>query len=162
MTGVTRMLCCIRLLVAGTLLLGLVLPAEAVEPGEMLDDPALEARAQALDDDLRCVKCRSESIASSNAEWASDARVKVRELLSEGATDAEVRDFFVARYGEYVLMTPTRHGANWILWGAGPLMLVLGGGIAAFYLRRRTAAGAGDEEGLTNAEKARLWQILDK
>ena len=75
------MLCCIRLLVAGTLLLGLVLPAEAVEPGEMLDDPALEARAQALDDDLRCVKCRSESIASSNAEWASDARVKVRELL---------------------------------------------------------------------------------
>jgi len=148
---------------AAALVLALALPAAAVEPGEMLDDPALEARARALDDDLRCVKCRSESIASSNAEWASDARIKVRELIAAGASDAEVRAFFVDRYGEYVLMTPTGRGANWLLWAAGPLMLVFGGGAALLYLRRRaTAPGSAADDGLSDAERARLSRILEE
>lgn len=136
----------------------LAAPAFAVEPHEMLDDPALEARAQALDDELRCVKCRSENIASSNADWAADARVLVRELVADGRSDQEVRDFFVARYGDYVLMRPTAEGANLILWLAGPALLLAGGGIAAAYLRRRSRPEAPGD--LSDDERARLADLL--
>lgn len=137
-------------------------PAMAVLPEEMLGDPALEARAQALDERLRCVQCRSESIASSNADWASDARVKVRELIADGATDREVLDFFTARYGEYVLMKPTAQGTNWLLWAAGPFMLVLGGAFGLIYVRRRSRARPDAEDRLSEEEQARLREILHK
>lgn len=119
------------------LILALVWPmtAHAVQPDEMLSDPVLEARAQALDREIRCVLCRSESIASSNAAWASDARIIVRELLSGGASDAEVKDFFVARYGEFVMMRPRISGVNIALWLAGPLILLIV--LAVLMLRRR-------------------------
>lgn len=137
-------------------------PVLAVEPEEMLADPQLEARAQALDEKLRCVKCRSEVIASSNADWASDARVIVRELIADGASDQDVLDFFVARYGEYVLMTPQTTGSNVLLWLAGPLMLMLGGGLAAIYLRRRAVATPATEVVLSEDEQARLKEIMDE
>ena len=142
------------------LILALLLatPLWAVEPEEMLSDPALEARAQALDEELRCVKCRSESIASSNAGWAVDARLMVRELVSEGASDAEVKAFFVERYGDFVLMRPTTEGANLLLWIAGPMMLVAGVGIAFASLRRRRPERG--EEALSEEETARLEAIL--
>ena len=136
------------------------LPALAVEPDEMLADPVLEARAQALDEKIRCVKCRSEVIASSNADWASDARVVVRELIADGKTDEEVLDFFVARYGEYVLMTPQTSGSNVLLWLAGPLMLMVGGWLAVIYLRRRAGADPDTELVLSEAEQARLDEIM--
>ena len=101
------------------------LAAGAVQPDEMLSDPVLEERAQALDHQLRCVLCRSESIASSNADWAADARVIVRELLTDGNTDQQVLDFFVARYGDFVLMTPPVSGVNIALWLAAPILFLL-------------------------------------
>lgn len=98
------------------LMVVLAFPAWAMDPSEMLSDPALEERARALDHALRCVVCQSESVASSNANWAEDARRTVRELISDGSTDEEVFDFFVARYGEFVLMSPRPSGSNWLLW----------------------------------------------
>lgn len=139
-------------------------PVWAVNPQEMLDDPVLEARAQALDKELRCVKCQSEAIASSNAEWAQDARVLVRELLTDGYADDEVLDFFVTRYGEFVLMTPRTSGSNMLLYLAGPLMLLIGLGIGLVYLRRRsapeTAAEVSQPADLSDAERQRLSEIM--
>ena len=133
-------------------------PVWAVEPDEMLADPALEVRAQALDDALRCVQCQSESIGSSNAEWAADARKTVRELIADGQSDQQVLDFFVARYGEFVLMRPTAEGANLILWLAGPGLFLIGAGIAVTYMRRRAAPEA--PEALSAEEEARLQELL--
>ncbi|MBL4767071.1 MAG: cytochrome c-type biogenesis protein CcmH [Rhodobacteraceae bacterium] len=134
----------------------------AVEPEEMLADPVLEARAQELDRELRCVQCRSESIASSNAAWASDARIMVRELLDEGATNDEVKAFFVTRYGEVVLMQPNKQGSNALLWAAGPLMLLLAALMGWFYVRGRSRAAATQEPGLSEQEQDRVRQIMDE
>ena len=135
-------------------------PALAVEPGEMLSDPDLEARAQVLDMELRCVQCQSESIASSNAEWARDARKMVRALIAEGASNQDVLVFFAERYGDVVLMRPRSDGANLLLWVAGPAALVLAFLLAGFYLkgRNRPAGGAA----LTKKEAARLQELLDE
>jgi len=144
-----------------TLVLAILLasPVWAVLPGEMLDDPVLEARAQAIDEDIRCVQCQSENIASSNADWAADARRTVRELLVAGATDEEVMTFFVERYGERVLMLPRTDGSNMLLWGAGPLMLLLSLSVAAVYIRGRKQA-RGNQPPLSETDEARLSEIL--
>lgn len=136
-------------------------PALAVQPDEMLDDPVLEARARAISEGLRCVVCRNESIDESNAEIAADMRVLLRERLLAGDTDDEVRAFFVERYGEYVLLNPRATGANLLLWIAGPAMLLIGGGIAAVYLRRRRDAPASATAPLTPEEEARLRALLN-
>jgi len=130
----------------------------AVEPDEMLVDPALEARAQALDEGIRCVQCSSENIASSNAGWARDARLIVRSMISEGASDNEILDFFAERYGERVLMNPRKDGVNLLLWAAGPAMLLLSVLIAVSYVRGRRNLGEG--ESLSDAERDRLDEIL--
>jgi len=140
----------------------LAFPAWAMDPSEMLSDPALEERARALDHALRCVVCQSESVASSNANWAEDARRTVRELISDGSTDEEVFDFFVARYGEFVLMSPRPSGSNWLLWAAGPIMLLLAGMIGFFYVRGRAFAAAPQEEALSPDEAERLQKILNE
>lgn len=138
----------------------LAAPAIAVQPDEILDDPALEARARDLSSGLRCLVCRNESIDESNADLARDLRLLVRERLVAGDGDEDVIDFVVARYGEYVLLNPTTKGANLILWIAGPVMLIAGMGIALAYLRRRSGSSDGTEA-LSDAEKARLAHILD-
>ena len=135
-------------------------PLWALDPGEMLDDPVLEQRARALDHELRCVVCQSESVASSNASWAEDARRTVRELISDGASDAEVTDFFVDRYGEFVLMTPRTGGSNWLLWAAGPAMLLLALLLGGSYLRGRSSGEAPQDAALSVEEQARLDEIL--
>ena len=132
--------------------------AFALDPSEMLSDPELEARARALDHEIRCVKCQSEPVASSNAEWAQDARRAIRELISEGATDAQVKSWFVERYGEFVLMTPTTGGANLVLWIAGPAMLVVALGIGGGYVLRRRRPPA--EEDLSAEDEARIAALL--
>lgn len=149
-----------RLLVILLLIAG---PVWAVEPHEMLADPVLEARAQVLDEQLRCVKCQSEALASSNADWAADARVLLRELLMDGYTDQEVLDFFVARYGEYVLMKPQTGGTNALLWWAGPAMFLLAIGVGGVYLRRRSKAQPASNakvSQLSAEEKARLDELM--
>ena len=136
-------------------------PALAVQPDEVLEDPALEARARELSKDLRCLVCRNESIDESNAELARDLRVLLRERLVAGDSDDEAMDFIVDRYGEYVLLRPTADGANWILWAAGPFMLLIAAAMGLFYLRRRSSAPARVDQGLSDEEQERLRKILD-
>lgn len=134
----------------------------AVQPDEVLDDPALEARARVLSKDLRCLVCRNESIDESNADLARDLRLLVRERLVAGDSDDEAMEFIVDRYGEYVLLRPTTGGANWMLWAAGPLMLLLAGGIGAGYLRTRARGQQKQETALSSEEQERLRRIMDE
>ena len=138
------------------------LPAAAVEPDEVLSDPALEQRARELSKGLRCLVCKNESIDESNATLARDLRLLVRERLLAGDTDTQAIDFIVARYGEFVLLNPPVTGANWLLWGAGPLMLLLAGGVGFAYLRGRSPARGRNEHPLSEAEQARLDDILGR
>lgn len=135
--------------------------AVAVEPDEILDDPELEARARDLSRGLRCMVCRNESIDESNAELARDMRILVRERLVEGDSDPEVIAFIVDRYGEYALLKPTTGGANWILWAAGPIMMLLALGVGYSYLRGRQPSNSAREEKLSAEEQARLRKILE-
>lgn len=135
-------------------------PVFAVQPDEVLPDPELEARARGISEGLRCLVCRNESIDESNAELARDLRLLVRERITAGDSDAEVVDFVVDRYGEYVLLRPTASGANLLLWVAGPAMLLLGLGIGAAYVRRRGATPEPPAVALSEAERKRLDEIL--
>ncbi|MEM8656284.1 MAG: cytochrome c-type biogenesis protein [Pseudomonadota bacterium] len=136
--------------------------ALALDPTEMLPDAAQEARARELDHALRCVVCQSESVASSNAQWAVDARRAIREQVAAGQSNDEIVDFFVERYGEFVLMTPRTSGANWLLWAAGPLMFLLAAGIGVGYLRGRSTAPVATDPSLSDEESRRLREIMDE
>ncbi|AVO39035.1 cytochrome c-type biogenesis protein [Pukyongiella litopenaei] len=136
-------------------------PVMAVQPDEILDDPALEARARDISQDLRCLVCRNESIDESNADLARDLRLLVRDRLVAGDSNEQVVDYVVDRYGEYVLLNPTTTGSNWLLWAAGPLMLILAVGSAWGYLRNRAQAAPRSETALSDEEQARLRDILD-
>ena len=138
------------------------MPALAVQPDEVLDDPALEARAREISTGLRCLVCRNESIDDSNADLARDLRLLVRERVLAGDTNEEVVAYIVARYGEYVLLRPQADGANLILWLAGPLMLIVAGGVGLVFLRRRSRAAEPVEAALTEAEATRLREIMDE
>lgn len=138
----------------------LATPALAVQPDEILADPALEARARDLSQGLRCLVCRNENIDDSNADLARDLRLLVRERLVAGDSDAAVMEYVVDRYGEYVLLKPGTGGSNILLWAAGPAMLLGGGLIAVLYLRRRRTAPEPEGPRLTEDEAARLREIL--
>lgn len=142
------------------LALTVVQPSFAVQPDEVLSDTALEARARDLSKDLRCLVCRNESIDESNAELARDLRLLVRERLVAGDSNDEAMAFIVDRYGEYVLLNPTTKGSNWILWAAGPAMFLIAAGIGFGYVRRRSSAGASDQDTLSAEEEAQLKDIL--
>ena len=133
-------------------------PAWAVQPDEVLADPALESRARAISTGLRCLVCRNETIDDSDASLARDLRLLLRERLMAGDTDAQAVAFIVDRYGEYVLLKPTANGVNLILWLAGPAMLIMGAGVAALYLRRRRTSAAPDAP-LSESEAKRLADI---
>lgn len=138
----------------------LAAPVFAVQPDEMLDNPVLEERARDISSGLRCLVCRNESIDDSNADLASDMRILVRERLVAGDTNAEVVDFIVDRYGEYVLLNPRTGGSNLLLWLAGPLMLGAGLLMAWVYLRGRSKATEDEVDRLSEAEEHRLRDIL--
>ena len=139
------------------LLLLLAPAAHAVQPGEMLDDPVLEARARDISQDLRCLVCQNENIDDSNADLARDLRLLVRELLVAGNSDAEVKAALVARYGEFVLLRPTTNGANIILWWSGPALLLMGLGLSIAFIRRRPKAATA---GLSTDEENRLTKLM--
>jgi cytochrome c-type biogenesis protein CcmH len=134
--------------------------ALAVEPREMLADPALEARARAITAELRCVVCQSESVDESNADIAHDIRLLVRERLTAGDTDAQVRAYLVDRYGEFVLFRPPMSWRNAPLWLAGPALLLLGGGIALVFIRRRARAPFDPPPPLSEEEEARIAALI--
>ena len=135
-----------------------VTPVFAVTPGEMLPDPALEARARGISQGLRCLVCQNESIDESGASLARDLRVLVRERLVAGDSDAEVVAFVVDRYGEFVLLQPTFGGSNLLLWIAGPVMLGTGLLVAALHQRRRRQII--EARPLSPEEQARLNNLL--
>ena len=133
-------------------------PAMAVRPDEMLSDPALEARARAISKDIRCVVCQSENIDDSDADMAHDLRVLVREQLVAGKSDQQVRDFLVARYGDFVLLKPPFKMKTLLLWvGPFAVLLLAAAGILVFYRRRRNAVEAAP---LSADERARLDAFL--
>ncbi len=109
--------------------------AAAIEPDEVLADPALEARARALSREIRCVVCQSESIDDSNAPLARDLRLIIRERISAGDSDREVTDYLVERYGDYVLLKPRVQSNTIALWLAPLTAGLIGGGAAFFFLR---------------------------
>ena len=134
------------------------LPALAVQPEEVLSDPALEARAREISRALRCPVCQGESIDDSNAGISRDLRLYVRERLVEGDTDAQVITAVSDRFGEFVLFEPPMRGANWVLYLAGPGLLLAGLALSAGYIRSRRA-GAPDKP-LSAEEEARLAALL--
>lgn len=138
----------------------LVTPAHAVQPDEVLDDPALEDRARDLSRGLRCVVCQNESIDESNADLARELRLVVRERLVEGDSDEEVLNYLVERYGEFVLLKPRTDGWNMVLWLSGPALFLIALGIGAAYIRGRSNAVAAGEDTLSEAEATRLKEIL--
>ncbi|WP_238484263.1 cytochrome c-type biogenesis protein [Oricola indica] len=132
--------------------------AHAVNPDEVLDDPALERRARDISAELRCLVCQNQSIDDSDAELARDLRVIVRERLVEGDTDEEVMDFVVARYGEFVLLKPRLSARNMLLWGTPLIGLALG--LTAIFFLFRMRRGAAPASGLTAEEQEKLSRIL--
>jgi cytochrome c-type biogenesis protein CcmH len=141
------------------------LPAFAVQPDEVLADPALEARARVLSKELRCMVCQNQSIDDSDAPLARDLRLLVRERLQAGDSDSQVIDFLVARYGEFVLLKPRFSWHTALLW-LGPAAVLLIGAFGLLLLvrrergRARSGTGAPGEAALTPAEEARLAEIL--
>jgi cytochrome c-type biogenesis protein CcmH len=136
--------------------------ALAVQPDEILKDPALESRARALSQELRCMVCQNQSIDDSDAPLARDLRILVRERLSAGDSDGQVIDFLVARYGEFVLLKPRLSWRTALLWLA-PFAAVLAGAIGLIlFLRRRggESEAVRIQESLTPAEQARLAELL--
>ena len=133
-------------------------PAAAVQPDEMLTNPALEARARALSQNLRCLVCQNQSIDDSDATLARDLRILLRERLTAGDTDQQAMDFIVARYGNFVLLKPPLKASTLVLW-LGPGLLMLTAGFGFFrYLRRRQVAPA--PPAFSPEDDARLAQLL--
>ncbi len=148
-------------LIAVAASIALASAAHAVKPDEMLADPKLEARARDLSAELRCLVCQNQSIDDSDAELARDLRLLVRERIQKGDSDRQVMTYLVDRYGEFVLLRPTFSAQNALLWGL-PLLVLLGGAVAVYTGVRRRASGTSREVPLTDAEKARLDEILNR
>jgi cytochrome c-type biogenesis protein CcmH len=139
-------------------LLATVTGAMALGPDEILPDPALEARAREISSELRCLVCQNQSIDDSDAELARDLRRIVRERLVAGDSDEAVRDFVVARYGEFVLLRPVFGAHTLVLWIAGPLLLAIG--VLVLWLNaRRRGRLARERTELSEAERAALDRL---
>ncbi|HEU4359852.1 MAG TPA: cytochrome c-type biogenesis protein [Xanthobacteraceae bacterium] len=149
-----------RLLIVALLTLFVVPTAIAVEPDEIISDPALEARARALSKELRCMVCQNQSIDDSDAPLAHDLRMLVRERLQAGESDQQVIDFLVARYGEFVLLRPRFSWHTALLWFGPATILIIGAYGVVVLARRYRTNRAAEQETLTAAEADRLSEIL--
>ena len=149
------------LLLSLALCLLLASAAQAVQPDEVLPDPALEARARAISAGLRCLVCQNQSIDDSDAPLAKDLRLLVRERLKAGDSDQEIVDFVVARYGEFVLLKPRLSSHTLLLWLATPAVFALALGLIWLAYRRRREA-AQTLTPLSVNEKRRLKRLLDE
>ena len=144
--------------------LALIMPAVAVDPSEMLNDPTLESRARGISKDLRCVVCQNQSIDDSDARLARDLRLLVRDRIMAGDSDQQVIDYVVSRYGDYVLLKPPFKGTTLVLW-IGPVILILLS-LFAFYSffsrQNKTSSKTKASKPLTDEERNRLKELLKK
>jgi cytochrome c-type biogenesis protein CcmH len=148
----------VKAILALLALLLLAPAAFAVEPSERLSDPALEARARALSEELRCLVCQNETIDESGAPLAHDLRVLLRERIAAGDTDAQAMKFLTDRYSDFVLLKPPVVPATYLLWFGPIIVLLLAGSGALIYLRRRKAAAP--VAPLSAAEERRVEKLL--
>jgi cytochrome c-type biogenesis protein CcmH len=148
------------LVVAVLLSLTLAAPLLAVDPAERLTDPSLEARAREISRELRCLVCQNQSIDDSNADLAQDLRRVVRQRLAAGDSDQAVMDYVVSRYGQFVLLKPPVQPATWPLWFGPAVILLIGAGACAVFIRR-SQARVEPPPPLSDSEEERLRQILD-
>jgi cytochrome c-type biogenesis protein CcmH len=137
----------------------LATPSYAVQPDEILSDTKLEQRARDLSTGFRCLVCQNQSIDESNADLARDLRILIRERLTKGDSDAEIKDFIVARYGDFVLLRPRLTARTAILWATPFLIILVGFG---FILRRRVASPNTAESALTEEEQESLRSLADQ
>jgi cytochrome c-type biogenesis protein CcmH len=121
--------------------------ALAIEPGKAFDDPEMQARYENISAEVRCLVCQNQTIKDSNAFLAGDLRREIQRLLEEGKTDAEVYDFLVARYGDFVLYSPRKSGKTLVLWIAPFLLILVGGIIAIKVVRGRMSMAINDDAG---------------
>jgi cytochrome c-type biogenesis protein CcmH len=138
-------------------------PAYAVQPDEIMSDPAKETRARDLSRELRCMVCQNQSIDDSEAPLARDLRLLVRERIAAGDSDAQVIDFLVARYGEFVLLKPRLKPHTLLLWLLPPLALAGGGFALWMHSRRRSRSVAAEDQSLvklTFEEETRLQRLI--
>jgi cytochrome c-type biogenesis protein CcmH len=135
--------------------------AVAVEPAEVLADPALEARAREIGKDLRCLVCQNQSIDDSDADLARDLRVLVRERLQAGDSDRQVVDYVVSRYGDFVLLRPPLKPSTYVLWFGPALILGLAVVAIVFYYWRRNRQGMGAAPTLSSADEERVARLLE-
>jgi cytochrome c-type biogenesis protein CcmH len=150
-----------RLTVIVLALAATLFAANAVEPDEMLADPALEARARALTLELRCVVCQNQSVDDSDAPLAKDIRVLVRERIMAGDSDDAVRAFIVARYGKYVLLRPPLDGDTVMLW-FGPVALLAAALALAYVYMRRVNRAAAAAPPLSAAEEEAVKRLIQE
>ena len=148
-----------RALLLALVLMMAALPAAAVDPDEVLADPALENRARDISKNLRCLVCQNQSIDDSDAELARDLRLLVRERLSAGDSDNAVIDYVVSRYGDFVLLNPPFKGTTYVLW-FGPLLIVVLGIVAVFFFFRRHRIAEAAPPPLSEDEKRRLESLI--
>ena len=132
--------------------------AYAVNPDEVLEDPALEERARTLSQQLRCVVCQNQDIDTSDAPLAKDLRLVVRDRLVKGDSDQEVLDFVVERYGTFVLLRPPFNVGTFLLWFGPLILVVMAGAMAALYFRN--AGQSKTPQPLSAEEKSRLDELL--
>ncbi|MEI8157500.1 MAG: cytochrome c-type biogenesis protein [Burkholderiales bacterium] len=134
--------------------------AMAKEATQLAEDPVVEQRLIVISEEMRCLVCQNESLAGSRSDLANDLRRELRTLIKQGKTDAEIREFMVSRYGDFVLYRPPVKPSTWLLW-AGPFGLMILGVVALFvYLRRRSADVGTDV--LTDDERKRAEAMLQE
>ena len=143
-----------------SIIIGLPLNVVAVEPSEILQNPQLETRARSLSQNIRCLVCQNQSIDDSNASLAKDLRKIVREQLVSGASDDEIYNFLIERYGDFVLLRPPVKATTYILW-YGPLFIFFAGLVlsALFLIRRKRIL---PEEPLSHSEKEELSRLISR
>jgi len=119
--------------------------AIAIDPGDAFEDPEMQARYEKISSAVRCLVCQNQTIKDSNAFLATDLKREIRRLLGEGKTDAEIYDFLVARYGDFVLYSPRKSGKTLVLWIAPFLFIVVGGFVALKIVRGRMTMSTDDD-----------------
>jgi cytochrome c-type biogenesis protein CcmH len=134
--------------------------AQAKEAVPLANDPVVEQRLIAIAEEMRCLVCQNESLAGSRADLAEDLRRELRELIQQGKSDAQIEEFMVSRYGDFVLYRPKVKPITWLLWGGPFVLMMMGVAMLLAYLRRREREI--DTPALSDEEKSRAQALLQE